>query len=307
MRFERLFVRLGSSSFLLLGLLREPGCGGSTTSSFESGGATAQDPSARGADSPPPEAATVGSEPTTADAGASAFRGNPLCRLTSPSVDCLPDEDGTRGYTGYQCLLTASGTGVEREACRVGIDPKKTGSTEIAPHCESATAAGTDGTSCTSGKDCASGFDCVQEDKGAKCRHYCCSDTCEGVASQSGGKTFCDVQQVVASTKVPVCMPLKECKLLTAGQCLADETCAVVNPNGDTGCVRVGAAQVNDSCETEHCAVGLTCIGQPGSRKCYALCKVGAQGACGASLVCKTSALFKDPSYGVCQKPMSAN
>lgn len=308
MRFERHFVRLGSSSFLLLGLLREPGCGGASTTSLESGGATAQDPTARGSDAPPNESGPAGLAPTTADAGASPFRGNPLCRMTSNALDCLPDEDGTRGYAGYQCSLTMTGTGAEREACRVGVDPKKVGSTEIAPHCEAATASGTDGATCGSGKECAAGFECVQEDRGGRCRHYCCTDTCEGVASQSGGRTFCDVQPVLpTSASMPVCMPLKDCKLLTAGQCSADETCAVVNASGDSGCVKLGAAQVNDSCETDHCAVGLTCIGQPGSRKCYALCKVNASGSCGASLVCKTSALFKDPSYGVCQKPTAAN
>ena len=121
--------------------------------------------------------------------------------------------------------------------------------------------------------------------------------------SQNGGATFCDIQSLVdVNQKAPVCMPLKRCKLLGTGECTATETCAVVTESGDTGCVTIGEEQVGASCDLDHCAAKLTCLGQPGSRKCYQLCKVGS-GDCGSPQVCTTSTLFKEPTYGTCQKP----
>jgi hypothetical protein len=97
-------------------------------------------------------------------------------------------------------------------------------------------------------------------------------------------------------------MPLKRCKLLGTGECAATETCAVVTESGDTGCIAIGDQQVGASCDDAHCAADLTCLGQPGSRKCYKLCKVGGSD-CGSAQVCATSTSFKDPNFGICQKP----
>jgi hypothetical protein len=97
-------------------------------------------------------------------------------------------------------------------------------------------------------------------------------------------------------------MPIKHCKLLGTGECTATESCAVVTENGDTGCVTIGEQQVGASCEVDHCAAGLTCLGQPGSRRCYKLCRVNSTD-CGDTMVCETSTVFKEPTFGTCQKP----
>lgn len=146
----------------------------------------------------------------------------------------------------------------------------------IAPECTlDETGEGADGAQCETSADCAPGFDCVVGEKVTVCRHYCCAGTCEGRPSQSGGATFCDVQRLVdVNTKAPVCMPLKACQLLATGKCAANESCAVVTADGETGCVTVVEQQVGDSCDADHCAADLTCLGQPGNRKCYKLCKV---------------------------------
>jgi hypothetical protein len=239
------------------------------------------------------------------DAGASpgaSYRGNPLCYVTP--ISCMPDDDAYSHAAGTaQCVAPAvdggggDDGGAQATACRLtnGADGLPT------PDCVTATSAGGDGTSCTSGSDCAPGFDCVEGDKGSVCRRYCCLDSCAAQTSQNGGATFCDVQKLVdTNQKAPVCMPLKRCKLLTAGECSATETCAVVDETGDTGCVGVGPAQVGQGCDDAHCAAGLTCLGQSGNRKCYQLCRVSGT-ACGPSQVCKTSTVFKDMTIGVCQ------
>ncbi len=298
MRIEGLLVRSSSCSFLVLGLLlRAPGCGSSDASSADFGEPASanapEDEGKGGGDAPPPA--------NDAAAPSASFQGNPLCHVTPASV-CTPDDDGTRKRVQACATPYDADAGVTTsKGCRLTASGG-----EVAPSCEPDTSfAGTDGVACSRGSDCAPGFDCVDGDKGQVCRRYCCADTCEGKESQSGGKTFCDVQKLAfVPTKAPVCLPLKGCKLLTVGQCATSETCAVVNDAGDTGCVEIGQAQINDSCDTEHCAAGLTCIGQPGTRKCYQLCKVGSS-TCPSPLTCKTTTSFRDPAYGICQKTTS--
>ena len=248
--------------------------------------------------------------PTAGDADAAIkaapYHGNPLCHVDL-STDCSPDEDTYRLSTGGTCEKPAADAGdastaagdTTSGACRItGNDGG------IGPRCSSANAAGGDGASCQVGTDCAAGFDCVAGEAGAKaCRHYCCAGTCKGQLSQNGGGTFCDVQSLVdVHQKAPVCLPIKQCKLLGTGECASNESCAVVTESGDTGCVAVGVQQVGASCDDDHCAAQLTCLGQPGSRKCYKLCKVSSSD-CGTSMVCETSTVFKDPTFGTCGKP----
>ncbi len=245
-----------------------------------------------------PDAAAFGTgAPTASDASTAksdVFRGNPLCRVPTMG-GCVPDDP-------YACSPAISDGGDASAppvgACRVSISDASL----LEPECSGQTTSpnGIDGAKCTSGGDCASGFDCVESDNGSFCRQYCCLGTCGGAAA-SGSATFCDVQTLVATrTIAPVCMPLKPCKLLTDGQCASTETCAVVNENGDTGCVARGLQQVGQACDDKHCDVGLTCLGQPGNRKCQRLCRVGGDPIC-APQTCVTTSAFKDSSYGICQ------
>lgn len=230
----------------------------------------------------------------------SFFRGNPLCHATV--LSCTPDDDGySQDASDTECARLVSDAGGDSGAKTMGCRLAIGGDGIVAPECESATRGGGDGTACSTGAECAPGFDCVAGEKDSVCRRYCCLDSCTGQVSQNGGSTFCDVQQLVdVGQKAPVCMPLKHCKLLTAGECSGNETCAVVDETGDTGCVDVGPAQVGQGCDDAHCAAGLTCLGQAGNRKCYELCLVGST-TCGPAQACKTSTVFKDMSIGVCQ------
>jgi hypothetical protein len=99
----------------------------------------------------------------------------------------------------------------------------------------------------------------------------------------------------------PVCMPIKTCKLLHHGDCGATETCAVVTEDGETGCVLKGSAKAGEPCEDQHCGTDLTCLGSPGDRRCYKLCRVdGAD--CGSIERCTTGSVFKDTTFGVCKE-----
>lgn len=283
----------------------------------------------RGASAPPPsdlgtdDDAKDGSNAdfSAEDAGTATGDEAPrygLCNVGEGSK-CDPDDDGIhtprRSNVG-RCDTSAGdagsaasgeGNGELQDAdaaqkraitgCRLAPDES-----EAVPQCLPANPAGLDGASCQSGEDCAPGFDCVEGMKGPICRRYCCSGSCEGSLSQTGGQTFCDVKHLVDGDRIaPVCMPLKRCKLLDETSCAGDETCAITE-TGMAGCVAIGEAKEGASCEAEHCASGQTCLGAPGSRKCYQLCRVG-DDTCGENRICKTSALFKDPTFGVCGGP----
>lgn len=239
---------------------------------------------------------------TDAGTTVSPTRGSPLCAVVAGQ--CTPDDDGQKAlaYGALPCA-SAPGDGGAPDSnvtgCRI---TKSNDDTTAAPRCVEADRKGLDGASCEKGRDCAPGFDCVDGEKGSVCRRYCCSGSCETHSSQNGGPTFCDVQKLVETIglQAPVCMPLKTCKLLVTGQCGDKETCAIVTDKGVAGCVPIGTANVGGPCDEEHCAADLTCLGSPGDRRCYKLCKTdGAE--CGTMQKCATGSVFTDTSFGVCQ------
>jgi len=246
-----------------------------------------------------------------------SLRGSPLCGVRADN--CNPDDDGRPvadadagtsappPSNSMTCpdpapdagVATGDGGTTAASACRVVKQTSGYSPTE----CQAADRRGTDGVSCQSGAECAPGFDCVDSDKGGVCRRYCCSGSCADQSSQNGGATFCDVQKVLDpnTDKAPVCMPLKKCTLLKPGGCIDNETCAVVTEKGDTGCVVTGTVLVGQSCDVDHCAIGLTCLGNPGDRRCYKLCRIDGN-QCDAPEKCMTGAVFQDTSFGVCRE-----
>ncbi len=239
----------------------------------------------------------------TADAAApkaGPYRGNPLCYVSSTCVPDAPTCSSSNAPDqpdGGNELDGGTGTAPSL-GCRLGRGPNEA----ILPQCLSATLSGGDGAACVGGADCAPGFDCVAGDKDQRsCRRYCCSGSCRDNTSNAGD-TFCDVQTLVdVGTSAPVCLPIKRCTHLVGNEeCGADESCSVVTEDGDTGCVTVGTRQAGESCDETHCAAQLTCLGQPGARRCFQLCRV-AENDCKGSEVCVTSAAFKEATFGICQ------
>jgi hypothetical protein len=262
--------------------------------------------------SAPPESDAPGAGETTfgnADASAvptSPVRGSPLCGVTAGK--CMPDDDGTRATWGAHCAepLPEAGVAPNPDASTIadGCRITKVQDGSYAPECSSdADRGGVDGVACEKGSDCAPGYDCIDGEKGAVCRRYCCSGSCATQLSQNGGPTFCDIQKLLEANphKAPVCMPLKACKLLTAGECGDKETCAVVTEKGDTGCVAKGSAKAGEPCDEEHCNADLTCLGSPGDRRCHKLCRFEGSD-CGRTQTCATGTVFGDTTFGVCKE-----
>ncbi|MDF2694227.1 MAG: hypothetical protein K0S65_2610 [Labilithrix sp.] len=228
-------------------------------------------------------------------------RGSPLCGFATD--ECIPDDDGTTELAAGAAPCATSpdaGVDVQYSGCRIAKTNDKVG-----PQCGAADPNGTDGVSCNKGSDCAPGFDCVEGEQGPVCHRYCCTGTCESQSSRNGGPTFCDIRTLVdpnlAQHMAPVCMPIKTCRLLREGECGDKETCAVVTEKGDTGCVPRGDAKAGESCDNVHCDENLTCLGSPGDRRCYKLCRVdGAD--CNPMMTCTTGSVFQDTTFGVCKE-----
>lgn len=247
-----------------------------------------------------------GANPAPTEAGADTalapgVPGSPLCSAL-PNV-CYPDDP----VTAKECGVAPdggqyngqAGYGDTLLACRV--QPSNDSASGVQPGCEPAGSAG-DGSWCKSSAECAPTYDCVGA---GTCQRYCCRGNVECLADQ-----FCDIQATASalSVKIPVCMPVHPaagCQLLDPTACPATETCAVVRENGATSCVAIGAAKVNEGCETDHCAAGLVCLGMPGTRRCYQLCHTTAATSvteCSTAQQCKGGLpLFPDPSVGICE------
>lgn len=232
-----------------------------------------------------------------------AHDGNPLCNASHFMGACYPDDPPTAKSCGltYGDAEAAAPTSL---GCRVTpvAGPANSGvsaASTVEPACFPA-GIGTDGTVCTDGSDCLPGYDCVGN---GTCRRYCC----EGDSS-CPSSDFCDVQPLTQAQGVviPVCVPIQHCTLLDgnsgANDCPADETCAVVRPeNGTTGCVQVGTAHATDSCESQHCARGLTCVGAWGQQVCYTLCHTATAAECSTTQACEGGfPMFPDPAFGIC-------
>ncbi len=241
------------------------------------------------------------------DASLAPAIGSPLCGIRAGS--CTPDDDGKRVLAkgAVTCVDPSPADGGPEVAADGGSSALACRITAGEPTCGSYTAdpEGVDGVSCESSKSCAPGFECAEGEKGGVCRRSCCGGTCEGFSSQNGGPTFCDVQRLLPASgekdvRAPVCMPIKTCKLLAEGQCGDRETCAIVTEKGTTGCVALGAVNAAESCERDHCAADLTCLGNPGDRRCFTLCRTEASD-CGDDKMCTTGSVFQDTSFGVCK------
>jgi hypothetical protein len=245
---------------------------------------------------------------TEAMPAAAVYQGNPLCNASPATGCCYPD---ALSLCGPAACESPSDAGVDAVGgysqqvaygCHLVPTPlpaATTGSPDVQAVTPSCTPAGLglDGALCHDPADCAPGYECVGGSIGT-CRHYCCGGNGACRLDQ-----FCDIQRTSSGSamNVPVCMPTRQCDLLQPGTCPSNQTCAVVREDGSLSCVAVGSAKAGQSCQAEHCASGLVCLGAA-TRTCYALCQVGKPNQCPASQTCKGGLpLFVDPSAGVCQ------
>ncbi len=246
----------------------------------------------------------------------SPYAGSPLCHATTKT--CFPDPPSTTNADGG-ATADASPTPISvvcggdsadggdagafgpdsaygSIACRV----RASGSTS--PHASeptcSAAGSGPDAASCKTGADCAPGYDCTGA---GVCRGYCCAGECSGKMNATNN-FFCDIVSLTEETTlIPACVPVTPCTLLDAKACIdPKETCSIVKDDGTTSCVAAGSAGQGASCDEAHCSAGLVCLGQPGVRQCFQLCRMQ-ESTCPMNLTCKANALSHDPSVGICQ------
>jgi hypothetical protein len=118
---------------------------------------------------------------------------------------------------------------------------------------------------------------------------------------------FCDIQAETSagSVKIPVCEPVQPCQLMGGdAMCGAGETCGIVNDDdGTTSCLSIGPANVGESCDDTHCKKDAVCLGELGSKKCFALCNKTTPN-CDSDQTCMGAApLFQgaNSNIGVCQ------
>jgi hypothetical protein len=263
-----------------------------------------------------PDAGLLGLQPTTgssqdasveAMAPATVYQGSPLCNASPATSCCYPDDlricaptaceapsdAGTVEASGGYALQAPYGCHVASAPARAYADATSgAGTTRVTPACVPA-GLGLDGVPCLDGQDCAAGYECVGA---GVCRHYCCAGNSACLLNQ-----FCDIQQTTqGAMNVPVCMPMRQCDVMQPQSCPAGQTCAVVREDGSESCVAIGSAVAGASCETEHCAAGLVCLGAT-TRTCYALCAMR-DPQCPAGQSCKGGPpLFVDPGVGICQ------
>ncbi|HEX8791977.1 MAG TPA: hypothetical protein VF765_13575 [Polyangiaceae bacterium] len=306
--------RFASLSLLALGVLAPvSGCSISAFSDNTRGKSVAPNPYADDAGAGVDAAITQGSSGSSSSGGGSdaATWGNPLCRLATPSGDgglygCNPDQPAT----AIDCAMDGGGAAATDGggyACRVQPSSSTNAGAPTTPATACSPSSGDlmSGHACTMSDECAPSFDCVGA-KGA-CRQYCCA----GNSACMDPMTFCDVQFLTqaSATPIPVCMPIVPCDLAdqllpTPTACLdPTKTCAVVREDGHTGCVDIGGAGPNQSCERDHCAEGLVCLGAPGQRVCLTLCDTQTGRQCTAPDTCQGGLpLFQDPRVGVCRQ-----
>ncbi len=86
--------------------------------------------------------------------------------------------------------------------------------------------------------------------------------------------------------------------------CGQGETCGIVNEDdGTTSCLSAGPADVGEDCDDTHCKKDLVCLGDIGSKKCFALCNK-LHPSCDATETCTGAApLFQgdNSDIGVCE------
>jgi hypothetical protein len=229
--------------------------------------------------------------------GATLTRGSPLCGAFQVGGGCYPDEMATP----KECAMGADGGSYDPTASSDGIlacHVQAGGPPACQPAGPGYTSASCNGPSGKMG--CAAGLECVGT---GQCRHYCCSGT-----SACALNEFCDVQPTFLDPQstVPVCMLLTPCALFSNDTCPSDQQCAVTREDGATSCVAVGAAKAGESCERDHCALGLLCVGTVGSRRCSPLCHTATSAECAipgspGSKCVGTLPLFQNLMFGVCQ------
>jgi hypothetical protein len=199
------------------------------------------------------------------------------CSPDPGSTDCAPG--GNPGMGG-----APSDGGATKLACQLIAD-----NGQVVSKCGMAGTAGKNDP-CNQATDCQAGYGCGATDLTGVCRQYCCGDP-----ESCPDDTYCTPTKMAESDQqVPLCAPLKSCKLLAdAAYCDPGQTCAIVRNNGATSCVTPGTNTEGEPCP---CAAGYMCSNATGT--CLKLCHLGGT-ECGSG-TCQGGTAPYPPDIGVC-------
>jgi hypothetical protein len=153
------------------------------------------------------------------------------------------------------------------------------------------------GDPCTSASHCAAGLGCVTTMGVGVCRPYCCDDV-EACPTSS----YCALHPMAEAPTVPipVCSPVKNCKLLDNAGCAATESCTIVRKDGTTSCVTPGTGKRDEPCP---CAAGYVCA--PATATCMKLCHIGKDAVdCEDGGACQGGVMLYPDGVGVCVFPV---
>lgn len=234
----------------------------------------ATDSSGTGSGSPTPGAGADAQPPPPKDYR--AYCGDTTV-CTPGTSECTPGGNPTMG----------SGSGESLTACQIVVLKD-----EVTAACNGV---GTlhAGDPCMSVSHCAAGLGCANTLGVGVCRQYCCDD-----AEACPSNSYCALQPMAEAPDkpIPVCAPVKNCKLLDNSGCAEDEACTIVRKDGTTSCVTPGTGKRDQSCP---CAAGYVCA--PATATCMKLCHIGEDEVdCGSGGACQGGVMLYPEGVGIC-------
>lgn len=182
----------------------------------------------------------------------------------------------------------------EAERCRL-VGP--------APTCEREVGPSGVGALCRELDQCAGGLACVRRTTGAVCGALCCP----GDDGPCGPGERCATVAVLADGTPAgwgVCTGRRPCDpFAPEATCEPGEGCYVVSGDGRTDCRAAGIAQVGERCDRQRdCVPGAFCGGAGVPGRCVALCALGGEPSCPASLRCAASPPTTPEGVGICME-----
>jgi hypothetical protein len=218
--------------------------------------------------------------------------------------------DADRGDVGIVPQIPDAAS-ADAQAPDFGCYIEKKGA-ELVPTCAPA-GTGAENGACTDSHECTPGLGCVDVSFSLECADAAGCDAATLTPRGECRQLYCALPvtcpastfyqelplRVAGETspfKVPVCVPIDGCDMLSSSPCSSGRVCTIVGDNATT-CLLPGTAQRSEVCDDQNrCAEGLVCSKSSGT--CLKLCHTGA-GECPGGTCQGGSAAFPQ-GMGVC-------
>jgi hypothetical protein len=152
------------------------------------------------------------------------------------------------------------------------------------------------GDACENAAHCSATLGCVNTMSGGTsggiCRPYCCDDV-----ELCPRDSYCaPLRMAEAALKIPVCTPVKKCKVLDDSTCDNGQVCTIVRNDGTTSCVDPGTGTRDEACP---CASGHVC--SKITNTCRKLCHLGNDATdCEGGGTCQGGVMGYPEGIGTC-------